>query len=467
MAGSDNWPEGLVLSWYGDDYTGSAVVMDVLTFAGLPSVLFLGLPTPAQRAAFADVRAIGIAGIARSRDPAWMEKNLPEIFRYLAELNTPVTHYKVCSTLDSGPRIGSIGKAIDIGAKIFSSPWIPLLVAAPPMRRYQAFGHLFASSPDGVRRLDRHPVMTRHPVTPMDEADVAAHIAKQTKRKFGLVDLESLFPDADANKALDRELESGAQIISLDAIDEATQEAAGRLMWTERGGGIFAVGSQGVEYALVSHWRSAGLLPRQSFDEGVDPVSRIVVVSGSVSSITAAQIKWAAANGFFGIRFEASSVAQGDNAMGQAEDNAVNAALEALDLGQDPMVYSAQGPDDPAVSAFHEALVRNGMDAEEGNRRIGGSLGRILNRILLSSKVSRAVICGGDTSGQAMAHLGVFALTAIAPTIAGAALCKAHSEDPDFASLEVALKGGQMGTPDFFDWIKRGGGVNNQRTFTS
>ena len=30
------------------------------------------------------------------------------------------------------------------------------------------------------RRLDRHPVMARHPVTPMDEADVGRHLARQT-----------------------------------------------------------------------------------------------------------------------------------------------------------------------------------------------------------------------------------------------------------------------------------------------
>ena len=41
-------PEGPLVAWYGDDFTGSAAVMEVLTFAGLPSVLFLEPPTPAQ-----------------------------------------------------------------------------------------------------------------------------------------------------------------------------------------------------------------------------------------------------------------------------------------------------------------------------------------------------------------------------------------------------------------------------------
>ena len=55
----DGLPDGLLVAWYGDDFTGSAAVMEVLTFAGLPSVLFLDLPTPEQLARFgADAQRI-------------------------------------------------------------------------------------------------------------------------------------------------------------------------------------------------------------------------------------------------------------------------------------------------------------------------------------------------------------------------------------------------------------------------
>jgi uncharacterized protein YgbK (DUF1537 family) len=67
----------------------------------------------------------------------------------------PINHYKVCSTLDSAPHFGSIGRAIDLAAPVFGSRWIPVLVAAPPMRRYQAYGHLFASGPDGLLQDER------------------------------------------------------------------------------------------------------------------------------------------------------------------------------------------------------------------------------------------------------------------------------------------------------------------------
>lgn len=36
-----------LVAWLGDDFTGSAAVMEVLHFAGIPSVLFTDAPSPA------------------------------------------------------------------------------------------------------------------------------------------------------------------------------------------------------------------------------------------------------------------------------------------------------------------------------------------------------------------------------------------------------------------------------------
>ena len=72
-------PEGPLIAWYGDDYTGASAVMEVLSLAGLDAVLFLDIPDETQLSAFADYRAVGIAGDARAQSPEWMELNLPEI----------------------------------------------------------------------------------------------------------------------------------------------------------------------------------------------------------------------------------------------------------------------------------------------------------------------------------------------------------------------------------------------------
>ncbi|NYZ17073.1 four-carbon acid sugar kinase family protein [Azospirillum sp. RWY-5-1] len=457
MSTPDTLPPGLLVAFYGDDYTGSASVMEVMTFAGLPTVLFLDVPTPEQLARFVGYSGIGIAGVARSQSPAWMDENLPPVYRALADLGASVTHYKICSTLDSAPHVGSIGRAADLAIPVLGGDWTPLVVAAPGIARFQAFGNLFAVAADGRRhRLDRHPTMARHPVTPMDEADVCKHLARQTDRRFGLVDLVSM-KAGQGGDALATVRAEGAEIVALDVVDEETLAEAGRLIWENRGQRLFALGSQGVEYALVAHWRRTGALaepPAGSFV--AEPAARIAAVSGSCSPVTAGQIRHAAENGFAAIRVDAAlavDAAAWDRELGRAAD----AALAALGEGRDPLVYSAAGPDDPAVAAMREAVRTSGQPAETVNDRIGAGLGRLLDRVMRDGGVTRAAIAGGDTSGHAAMTLGIHALTALAPVAPGSPLCRAHSDDPAHADLEIALKGGQMGAPDFFTAVRRGG----------
>src|SRR5687768_7751955 len=102
------------------------------------------------------------------------------------------------------------------------------------MGRFQAFGNLFATV-DGVGyRLDRHPTMARHPVRPMDEADLRLHLGKQTDKRIGLVDLVAM-KRGEADAALARELAAGAEIVALDVLDDETLAEAGRLVWEHRG----------------------------------------------------------------------------------------------------------------------------------------------------------------------------------------------------------------------------------------
>ena len=57
----------LLLSFYGDDFTGSADAMESLSLNGVRSVLFLSPPAPELlREKFADVEAVGVAGASRA-----------------------------------------------------------------------------------------------------------------------------------------------------------------------------------------------------------------------------------------------------------------------------------------------------------------------------------------------------------------------------------------------------------------
>jgi 3-oxoisoapionate kinase len=444
------------ITWFGDDFTGSAAVMEVLAFAGVPSVLFTAIPPAELLARFARCRGIGIASTARSHGPDWMTRNLPEQFTFLDRLGAPILHYKICSTFDSAPHSGSIGKAIELGLAIRPSDAVPLLTAAPQMRRYQSFGHLFAGTFDGVYRLDRHPVMRRHPVTPMQESDLLRHLAGQTDLPSALIDLEALLSDPQAR--LDAALAGGARILSIDSMEPVSESAAGALIWRNRDRLGFVAGSQGVEFALVRHWQESGQIASVHPPPGAGRAEVIAAVSGSVSPMTATQLDWAGAHGFAMLEFDARVVCQSEAAVRAEEDRQVGRAVELSDRGLSPLVHSAAGPEDTSVAAFRAALSSSSLTPEDANRHIGESLGRILDRVLRQTGIRRAVISGGDTSGHGMRQLGLEALVALAPTMPGAALCTAHGTGAH-DGLQIALKGGQMGSEDFFGWIRDGGGA--------
>ena len=436
----------LHLSYYGDDLTGSTDVMEALASRGLPTVLFVRLPSEAQIRKFPGVRAIGLAGASRSETPAWMEEHLAPALTWLKSLGASFCHYKVCSTFDSSPAIGSIGRAIDIGAKIFDQSAVPLVVGAPQLRRYTAFGNLFAAYQGQVYRIDRHPVMSRHPVTPMDEADLCIHLAAQTNKSIGLLDVVALEGEG-VDGRLDAEISRGSEIVLFDVADLASQKTVGRqLLRMGSGRNVFVVGSSGVEYALLSEWERSGVVKGGAPFAPPGPVDRIAVVSGSCSPTTARQIRHAAAHGFDVFEVEPKALASGEP---EPFNQAVSRGLDSLSRGRSVILYTALGPETDVGARF------------EGNgprHAIGAALGRIQRSLIEQSGVRRAVIAGGDTSSHALRQLDVFALTTALPLPAtpGSPLCVAHSDHKVFDGLQIALKGGQVGRDDYFETIRLG-----------
>jgi uncharacterized protein YgbK (DUF1537 family) len=258
-----------------------------------------------------------------------------------------------------------------------------------------------------------------------------------------------------ADAQLAQALAEGSRVVSLDVLDEETLIEAGRLVWEKGGAPVFTVGSQGLEAALVAYWRAVGLIPASPALRDPGRVERIACVSGSVSPVTARQIADALRHNFAGIRIEAERAVDG-SAWDAEIVRATEEALRALSAGRDPLVYSAAGPDDPAVAALQQAVANAGASAEAVNDRIGGGLGRVLGAMIRATGLTRVVISGGDTSGRAAAMLGIDALTAIAPVAPGSPLCRAHAVAPARDGLQIALKGGQVGGDDFFRAVRDG-----------
>jgi uncharacterized protein YgbK (DUF1537 family) len=435
-------------AWYGDDFTGSTDVLEVLATRGLPAVLFLDPPAAGRFARFENYRAFGLAGSTRSQTPDWMDRNLPQAFSWLRKLNAAVCHYKVCSTFDSSPQVGSIGRALEIGQRVFETSRTPVVAGTPALRRYVAFGNLFAAAGAGIYRIDRHPTMSRHPVTPMDEADLRLHLRRQTSLSMELFNLTELNA-TDRRQRLRGKLANDPGIVLFDGVDERTDVLVGEMLWDPEFRQPFVVGSSGAAYALTAYWREQGLLDSPPGEWLPEKTERLVVLSGSCSPVTAQQIANAGRGGFALVRLNVRALVSGDGREA-AIAAAVQEAVQALGEGRSVVLYTAAGPQDQ--------LPLSETSEQQGPRHLlGEQSGRILRAVLDQSGVRRVLVAGGDTSSHSGRQLGVEALTFACPLSPGAPLCRAWSLDPARDGLEIVLKGGQMGPPDFFTAVLRCG----------
>jgi 3-oxoisoapionate kinase len=421
-----------LISYYGDDFTGSTDVMEALASHGVQTVLFTRLPTSHEFAPFADYEAVGLAGTSRSQTPEWMEVYLPPVLDWLKSLEARFCHYKVCSTFDSSPTIGSIGRATDLGALVFRQSVVPLIVGSPQLKRYTFQGNLFAGYQGETYRIDRHPIMSRHPVTPMAEADLRLHLALQTAQKTVL-----------SNN--DWPVEG---IGLIDVHDAASQlEAGRRLLSLPHYARPFVVGSSGVEYALMSTMTADGNEPGAFKFAPLSAYDQIAVVSGSVSPTTERQVKFALAHGFEAVAVDALTLARNEPG---AKAQAIKQSCNILDSGRSPLVHTALGPGSDAGASLNAI--------KDGRRFIGEGLGAILNALVEYSRLRRVIIAGGDSSGHALGQLDIHALTTRMPLPAtpGSPLCLAHSKVKYLDGIEIALKGGQVGGGEYFVALRDG-----------
>lgn len=432
----------LLLTFYGDDFSGSTDVLEALSVRGVPTVLFLDPPSVSDLDRFPECRAFGVAGMSRTQSPEWMDSNLPAVFESLRALGAPLCHYKVCSTFDSSPEHGNIGRAVEIGKRTFHTACLPMLVGAPILRRYVLFGNLFATVNRETYRIDRHPTMSRHPVTPMHEGDLRLHFARQTSLATSLVDILAL-QEGRGKERLQQLQAEGSEVVFFDTLDAQSLCEAGRAIWESRAPEpSFVAGSSGVEYALVAWWENQGLLPPPPHWETLSPVDRLLVVSGSCSPATGAQIQWALQNGFTGIALDPVALISGDAEYARVLD----AAQEVLSDSGSPVIYSAAGPQDVIPDPQTRGL----------GQQIGTRLGALTGDLVRRNRLRRTLIAGGDTSGHAGRALQIFALTLIRPFATGSPLCRIWSIDPDVDGGEILFKGGQVGAENLFGAVRHG-----------
>lgn len=433
---------GIWLAYYGDDFTGSTDALEFLCRAGLKTRLFLDPPSAEQLQQYPDLQAYGVAGLTRSMSPGEMEAVLHPAFVRMKETGARHIHYKVCSTFDSSPVVGSIGKAIDIASGVFDPVAIPLLVAAPVLGRYCVFGNLFArmgiGSAGEIYRLDRHPSMSKHPVTPANESDLRLHLGKQTEKSVRLLSVLQL-EQALAEKKQYLKQEAGA-VVLIDALYASQLTGIGELLDDlAKEGPLFSAGSSGIEMALGQYWQETGSLPVQPEWTAPGVASPLLVLAGSCSPVTAAQIDRAGEAGFAVFSVTGNALRDTES---RERTRIFEEADRELQKGRSVIIHTggAERKDAPLIHA----------------NQTGTALGKLGRHLVAHTSVQRIVVAGGDTSSYAARAMGIEAVEMIAPLVTGAPLCRASAPGSPLDGKEVNFKGGQVGDENYFIILEKG-----------
>lgn len=427
------------IGWWGDDFTGATDTLAVLTQGGMRAMLFLGVPDARRQRAAADalggpLQAVGIAGASRSMAPARMEAELEPVGRFFASLGVPVLHYKVCSTFDSAPETGNIATAVRVLRAHVENPFVPIVGGQPGLGRYCVFSNLFAAAGRGqaVERIDRHPTMSRHPVTPMREADLRRHFALLGLEPVAALHYPVYAESAQAvDAALREQLQGDPAAVLLDVGDASHLAAVGRVVWQaaqERR--LLAIGPSGVEQALLAHWNQSPQAGEQALPRASTPV---LAFAGSLSPVTARQVQ--AASAYQRIALDAADLLDPERASAAAER--ITAGLRA---GRHVLAFTA--PQEGAA------------DTSQAGALVAASarfVARLLRDVAARGlPLKRVGIAGGDTSSLAAGALGLWGLSYRCALGPGVTVSRTHSDDAVMDGIELMLKGGQMGGEDVF-----------------
>jgi uncharacterized protein YgbK (DUF1537 family) len=419
-----------VFGFVADDLTGASDVLAQAHNYGLDAVLVVGddpLPT--------DADVIGIAGPARSLGGAAFDALVRRHLQRMADVDVEVLLYKVCSTFDSAPALGSIGRGIELLHERYPGHGpIPVAPAQPEFGRFTAFSDHYATHAQTVYRLDRHPVMSHHSSTPMHESDLRRILTGQLTgppARVGEVHLPAHDDGTFDARWHDRRQDPELAAFVIDAVEERHLDtiAAALREGARPGSPALVVGAGGIMAALartVSQGRVRAPEPQRASGP-------VLAMSASASSVTAGQIDDAIAHGWQDVAIPTELLDGPDPDKRAVIEDRVRTALAA---GRDVVVHTTRGIADPRYA-------RGAIAAEH----VGALIGGLAARMATAGLTRDIAVLGGDTSSHALTAMGVRRLRVAGQFVTAGPVCRTD-DAAAVAGCRLLLKGGQVGPPD-------------------
>lgn len=408
-----------------DDVTGATDLAINLTQGGMRVVQVFGVPTESQLASLtADALVVALKTRSIKVEDA-VSQSLAAL-ETLRAAGCQRFFFKYCSTFDSTPE-GNIGPVADALMQTLGAKHTIFCPAFPRAGRTVYHGHLFVN---GVPLNESG--MEKHPLNPMTDANLLRWLQHQCGGKTGLVSYDAFAAGIDScQPALAAQLQQGATHVVTDACDDEHLRILAQCVSDLQ----LVTGGSGIARYLAEAYRNCNLLttPKQT-PEYPQLQGRALVLAGSCSQATRAQVAWARK------RYPARAL-DVPALFSNRQQEMANVLKWAREQASDqPIVlYSTAPPDD--VARWQAEFGR-----DEIAHVIEGFMAEVAVLLVDEIDVRRLILAGGETAGAVVDRLAIDAIQ-IGPEICpGVPWTQTSGDRP----LALALKSGNFGSIDFF-----------------
>ena len=412
-----------------DDFTGASDAASFLVKAGVPTVLFNGIPDKEPELS-EETRAVVIALKTRTVPREHAVAESLAAFRRLKKMGASQLYLKYCSTFDSTSE-GNIGPVADAVMKAWNIPYTVLCPSLPVNGRTVKDGILYVN---GVP-LAESP-MRNHPLTPMRDSNLV-----------NLMEMQSEFPAkviGNSSMVAAGSVAAGKPcylIPDYETDEDGDRIAAffGNLSFLTGGSGL--IGALGRRYVKLcgentetcsmndtkADSQNSGLSAQQEQAAGT---GKALVLAGSCSAMTLRQIADYTGRGAASYRLLPDALLDGSQ-------NAENVFAWVQEQESGSLIFSSASPEDLEKSQR--------LGKERVAAKIEGTLAG-LARLAAEHGYTRIIVAGGETSGAVTQALGYQAFQ-IGQSVAPGVPVMIPLDNP---SLRLVLKSGNFGQEDFF-----------------
>ncbi len=409
-----------LLGCIADDFTGATDLAALLARSGVKVSLRIGVPATPPR----DTAALEVIALKCRTSPTEdAVRECRQALDWLRAAGAARIFWKYCSTFDSTPdgNIGPVAEALMADLGVDQTIYCP---AFPENGRTVFMGNLFV----GRQPLAESP-MRDHPLTPMRDSNLMRHLEPQTRRPVGLVDHMTV---ARGPLALGQELgKLRTQGVAHVVVDAVSNNDLGAIAEACRDMTLITGGSA-IAMPLAELFVRDGLLaPDESDGDGIHLPQGAIVLSGSCSAMTRAQVAQYA--------LIAPSLRLDPLDLDRQGTGAARDWLSRQAPGANPIIYATAEPAEVRLAQERLGVARAGQVVEEALAELA-----VLAR---DRGIRRFVVAGGETSGAVAKALDVTRLDIgqeIAPGVPWTSCTSGGHR------IALTLKSGNFGRESFF-----------------